>query len=327
MSKFFTKIFPMAAIGTILSFFTFLLFRKVIESLDFGDFTFVLILLSTFLIVLTTEVFFIEKFKHLFWVSFVQLSTPLIVFRDYFFTEFQFLPVLGIVIFLYFSIWSVRRGYKTLKNSINIEFFVVARRVTPRVVSGALIFFAIFSYFHFFQLGNFSNETAENIFDKTLNASTPILQIWFSDVTFDMTVDEALREMSETQVNRSQIDLLQQGINLDQLPVTFRENLINETSIKIKESVEAVTGTLDGNQSLRDALFQVVSGKVADLSNAAKLIISVLVISLIFMVFKGIAWLVYLPAEIISFLLFELLLLTGFGKLATENLTREVITI
>ncbi|MEX0690087.1 MAG: hypothetical protein WD471_01185 [Candidatus Paceibacterota bacterium] len=321
------KIIPLGVIGLLLSLLTFNLFNDVLVNLDFGDFFLVLLYLGLFVVILILQILFIPKFNYLFWTVLAQTLIPVLVFRDYLFSDQYLLPLIGIAFFSYFTILSVRKSFRDLQNSISIRFFTVARRASPRIVSGALIFFAIFSYFYFFQLGNFSNETAENVFDKTLDTALPMAQIWFPDLNFDLTVDEALEEMSRSQLEESQDILLESGIDYQSAPPSVKDNLINQTSIHIKNSIEEVTGTLDSDQTFREALFLLVSGKVTGLPLNTRLIIAAISILLIFGVFRGAAWAVYFPAEIIAFLLFKLLLATGFGGVTFKETNKEVITI
>lgn len=321
------KIFSLGILGVILGFLTFFFLRNLITSSGFSNIWLILGLAWVFLVVIVLEVIFINRFFVLGWWVVAQGLTPAVAFYPFIFPTFYHLVGIASLLFLFFVFLGVHRGFRTADNSLKINFFTTARQIVPKVAVGFLIFTAIFSYFYFFQLENFSDETASYLFNKILESALPIVQIWFPGISFDMSVEKALATISETQIRKSSLEFLKQGIKLEELPPSVRERLINEAVNQAKSFFEKIGGEIKQGQTVKEYLFDAIKGRVVGLSPMVRLLLQIGVIVLLFFILKGIVFFLYIPIEFTAFVFYKLLVLIGFANVAIEKINREVIVL
>ena len=155
----------------------------------------------------------------------------------------------------------------------------------------------------------------------------PLLQIWFPEVTFDTEIDKAILKITESQIQQSRLELLREGIKLDDLNLTAKEDLAIQTSSRVKEVAEKIFGEIIPGQTLREALYNTLSEKLLSLPGSARTILEVGTIVIFFFAFKAMAFILYIPAEITVLLIFKLLLLLRFGSIKLEDKSKEIIAL
>lgn len=280
-----------------------------------------------FLTVSTLTIFFAGNAKTVAGVFFVQGLMPLVFFYTFLYPKPSLIFIGGVFLLILFWITGALNSFRDLKNGVTINFFVTTHRLLPKVVLGLLIFVAALSYLYFFQLNNFSEDAARKLFDRSMASAEPLLQIWFPDVTFDMNINTAISKISEVQLKRSQLDLLQQGIDINKISLADRQALLNETNAKITRIFENLAGEIRPDQTFGDTLFNALKTRILALSALAQAFLEVGIIVVLFFVLKALAFLLYIPAQVAAFVLFKALLVLGFAEIGLENTQREVIVL
>lgn len=281
-----------------------------------------------FLTISTLTIFFAGNAKTVAGVFFVQGLMSLVFFYTFLYPKPSLIFIGGAFLLILFWITGALSSFRDLKNCVTINFFVTAHRLLPKVVLGLLIFVAALSYLYFFQLNNFSEDAARKLFDRSVASAEPLLQIWFPDVTFDMNINTAISKISEVQLKRSQLDLLQQGIDINKISFADRQALLNETNAKITRIFENLAGEIGRpDQTFGDTLFNALKTRILALSALAQAFLEVGIIVVLFFVLKALAFLLYIPAQVAAFVLFKALLVLGFAEIGLENTQREVIVL
>lgn len=321
------KVISLGAFGVVSSLLVFYFFNQLLTEITLASVFLVVVFVWLFLVMISLQVFFLSEFRDIIILAIIEGVMPFLIFSSLIYPETNYLVVGGILVFVFLLILGLKHGFNLLKNSLKIPIIPVAHRIIPKVVMGFLIFFSVISYSYFFQQGHLSSGTAQKIFNRSLNSALPLLQIWFPEVTFDTEVDEAILEITESQIQQSRLELLKEGIKLDDLNLTAKEDLVSQTSSRVREVAEKIFGEIIPGQTLREALYGAFNERILSLPGSAKTILEIGTIVIFFFALKAMAFILYIPAEITVLLIFKLLLLLRFANVKLEDQSKEVITI
>ncbi|MFB6212814.1 MAG: hypothetical protein ABEI53_03310 [Candidatus Magasanikbacteria bacterium] len=283
-----------------------------------------------FLIVFLLQIFFIQDLKFLIPLGIAQGSLSIFPFLPLYRSSSQSLYFFGgaLLLLLIFVVVAIVRGRGELNNSLRVKFFSVAHKVVPRLFVGILIFATVISYFYLFHLDRLNQQKGRKVFDRVLQSSESLAQIWFPGITFDMKMDKAITHISKVRIDRSKIDYLQKGIVFSELPEKVQQKILRKISSRIKKTITGLTGVpIQPSQTLGDYLFESLITKLNSLSNVLVFGLEIGTLFLIFFGLKALRIVVYLPAEIIAFLVFKILILSNFASFGLEQVTKEKIVI
>jgi len=321
------KIIILTLLGAALSFLTFYFLNRFLIGTSFTDLWVAIFFAWAFLVLVALQIVFIGNLKNLLGIILVQGLSPIIALSPYLFPEPSYFVIAGILAFTILALWGASRGFRNLENSLKVHFFSSVHRALPKIIVGLLLLTTVVFYFYFFQLDNLSNENAEKIFNRSLDSANPVLQVWFPGVTFGMNIDTAILKISEIQVKRSQLQLLKQGVNLNELTPDAKEELVVKAAERMKNSLEGIIGKIESDETLGGALCTAIRDQLVSMTGTAKLVLEISAIVLLFFSLKALAFVFYIPAEIIAFILFKILLVLGFAEIAIEEKSREIVII
>ncbi len=319
------KILFLALLTGILSFLFFYFLNQGIILGNLGSAWPIILTFLFLLIFIVLEVVFIADLNLLISLVCIQSLLSIIAFVSSF-NNLPFLLICFAILFL-FSFWGVKKGHSNIKNGLEINFFSSVHRVIPKVFTGILLFMVIVLYFNYVNLGNLDERLGRQVFDKIVNSLEPLLQIWVPDTSLDMEIGEALEEAARTQLQRSKIELLKEGINLDEISDSQMQELIDEAALQIESRVEEVAGNLRADQTIREFAYSAIKGRVDAMSPTGKKLLGGLVLLIPFFIIKGIALLIYPIVELLAFLIYQILLMFGFAYIGLETKQKEVINL
>ncbi len=323
-----TKVIVLGLLGVGFNFLAFYLFYRFLVTAEFSFLWLSAVAILLFLIVFALELAFLRKFSYIAPFTVVAGLIPLVIFIPYLYPVPSYIVLISIALLVFFLLSAAKHGSRLIENSIVTRFFALACRILPKAFIGLLLCMSLIGYFYYVHLGNFSSEIAYAWFGKTLNGTLPVLHLWFPTITFDMTVDEAIVYMSETELRRSRLELLRQGIDIDKLSSSARRELVRQVSAQFEMYFERIAGEeLDGELSLRDFFYGIVEGKAANLSSTALELIGSGVIIMLFFALKAVSFLFYIPAAFLAFVIYKLLMLLGFAYITLENKKQEVVVL
>jgi hypothetical protein len=318
----------MISLGLLTGIFSFLSFYflnqgAVLGSL--GSIWPIIIAFSFFIIFFVLEVILIDDIGILYIFIFFQSLLPFFALTKSF-DNVRFLLVNFAILFI-FTFWAAKKGHSLVKNGLKINFFSIAHRVVPKFFTGLLLVIMILLYFNYVFLGRFNDNMGRQTFNQVANFVAPAFEIWLPGVSLDLSIREALEESARVQLQKSKIDLLEKGINLDEMSSSQKEELVKQTTLQIEENIEEVVGELDYDQTVREFAYGTIKNRVDELSPTAKIFTGGGVFLILFFLIKGIAFILYPIIEFIAFVIYHLLLMTGFAHINLESRQKEIINI
>lgn len=322
------KIVGLGAAGAGLSTLTFFVFNRFLITAQFSDLLFSSIFLALYLVILALQVMLLRRFTYIAPLVVLAVIAPLFIFWSYIYPQPSLFVVIGFMLFLLMTLIAVEYGSRLLRNTLKIHFFTIMFRVLPKALAGVLLCVSFLSYNHYVHLGNFSGDVAERWFQAALTTTEPVVHLWFPTITFDMSIEEAIAHMSETQLRRSKIDLLQQGINIDKLPPAARRGFIENIEVQFESMFERIEGgTLSKEQTLYSFIYGVVEREILSLSPTIQALGGAGVILMLFFALRGLAFVLYLPAAVVAFLLYKLSILIGFAYVTSEDRKQDIVVL
>lgn len=285
-----------------------------------------------FLVVVLLAACFVKTRRLLRGIAFVWGLVPALFLLQHLFPNPSVALVCGIIGFAIFLAGAVGHGAAVLENSVKVRFFDVAKETVPAAVTGLLILVSILIYLNVFEWKTMSPVIGRALVTESLVAAEPGLHIWFPSASFSDTVGVFFEKIAETELRGSRQSVLErsagdfQGSFAD-LPPAQRALLVAEVAGQLRGTLEKLTGPLDTSAPMQEAVYQGLVGYVQKLSNDVQLWGGVALTVVFFGSLKTIAALCYWLIEGIAFLIFKLLLMTGFAHIAVESRSREFIIL
>lgn len=287
--------------------------------------------LLMFLVVNLLTTFLVKRFSALLAIAFIETCLPLVLFTNR--LTGDLIPIaVGLGLFFVFVLAAFQQGRATLANSIQIKFFTVARPVTPKLVTGALVGVSLVFYLQCVTLGGACVTNASKaMVDQALDVAKPIVNLWIPNTSADQTVNEFFRQFAVAEITSVSLGSRDTPVNLtgkvSEIPVEVRDQLITKFAGDIRTSVEQQVGPLDSTARVRDEVFRLITNYAKGLSDAAKTLASVAVAILLFFTLKGLGFLVYWLINLIAFLVYKLLIAANFATVQYETRNREFVIL
>ncbi len=327
----FWKVLLIALLGAACLLASFFLFDKFLVEGNFrrlwGGLLFAVLFFALFIL----QVFFIKSRAKMMFLAFIQAAAPIFVFNSNLYPSPSLALIVGFVLFFIFLTAGAIKGQGELLNSLKVRFFWVAKNILRRAVSGFLIVLSLIFYLTYFVWGSFNENFAEKLVNQTLTASEPIIKVILTEVSFQSTVDEFLRTIAENELKKIKIRAAdakeKEPLVFQRLTPPEKEQLITTFSAELKKQIEQIVGPLDGNATVNAEVLRIIKDYVDSLSAPAKSVGGVIITVLFFFAGRGIAFLFSWLPEFISFVLFKLLLITGFAYISLESRSREFIML
>ncbi len=329
-----TKALILFFLGIASSVGVFYFFTRFIISLTFFDFFGFFLSLVLFLILSSLIVVFIKSSKWLKIITGIISLAPLVfVFGNHLYPKTSYTLLTGGFIFLFFYLLGTSQGHRYLQNGLKFRFFKFLHQVFPKVFLGLLIFLMLILYFGYFELEFLDEELGQELVFSTLSRSEPVFNLWFGSISFTQNVDEFFENLARDKLKSSPPDARKEfieefGASFKELDPVLQSRILSEIIIDLKkEAEEAIGFSLDDNLTAREIVFAVLVNYLEELSDNAKTALSVVFIVAIFFVFRGIAFLLSLPVEILTFIIFKFLIFINFAHISEENTTREFVIL
>lgn len=265
-----------------------------------------------------------------------------IVFVECFTVSAFFMPIItpqlitqfavALALFVIFAIQGVGRGVKILNNSLSVHFFETAKPIASKLATGFLIFLSIMAYVEFIDLGRLSSDTGRLIMNQVFVSAEPVFKLQFSGVSFNQNVGEFVKAIAWSTINKTRFEPINDpnlGLrgDLTQLPRETQNRIAEALSISLLQSLESKIGSLGVNESVQDAMFRIIKDWLGRFTGTAKKLLGITGVVLAFFALRGIA-LILMPAiEFIGYVIYKLLLASGFARVANEVRNREFVVL
>lgn len=230
----------------------------------------------------------------------------------------EYLALTFILFFVLFSaIWSAR---KEMENSFKIRLFKVSRIALTNALSGALLFSGAI-YLGMAGSQFLSEKQSKFLIDETI---APVAKALVPTYSSKMTVGDFFTGTVLKNLSSDEKAILEKA------PPDLRNQLINNNVLKLVKNFEGyLGGPINLNSTVADVIYIGINKKVSNLENDAKILLSLgILIFLWFLISSTIAFpLIYFPISLLSYLLYESLLMFGFAYIQLEMRNKEVIVL
>ncbi len=326
------KLAVLVVLGVIFSLLSAYYLSVFLSSDNFGSILASFSFAAVLTIVNILQVLFIKNLWALRGAVILECVAPIIFFMSAIFPVL-FLPLLvAVALYVIFALTGAGRGFRNLSNSLSVQFFGVAKPVAAKFVTGFLIFVSVAMYYQFIELGRLGPETGQFLMNQLLASTEPALKIQYSGISFNQTVKQFADSMARSVINKTRFEPINDpniGLSgdLTQLSTTEQNRIADALSVNILQSFEKRVGTLNPNENVRDSVFNLVKKWLGKFSAESKQMLAVSGAVLIFFSLRGISIIAMPIIEFLAFVLFKLLLILGFARIAMEKRDREFVIL
>ncbi len=266
--------------------------------------------------------------------AFLAAFLPVAVFAGRFTgAEFPTVLVVGFLVYGALVARALLRGSESVANSVTVRFFSVARLVIARISTSFLLFAALLAYLTYLVWGGFTPELRARTVSWAASSATPILKVWFPNASFAQTgnefFDAIAREKLES-VYSETIPAQARGeitSGFRSFPPSVQEKLMTEARKELMKSAEKFLGTFDAEAPLSETFADAIARYLGTLPENIVMLLGILAVASAFAAVKGIASVTYWLVEGIAFLIFKLLLITGFARKSVEMRPHEFVSM
>ena len=328
------KITILALIGAALGIFTTYYFNQFLQLADYIYLTISFIFGAFFVVFAVLNAVFIKSSARLETILAFQVLVALSIFYNHLYPSPSLALIGGGVIFFMFLGTAVARGKKTIDNSLKVNFFSVAKTVVPRAISGVLIFLSVIIYLNYFEWGKFNEIIGKKLVSEILTASNPIVNLFFTGVSFDQSTHIFLKGIVQSQINQQppQSDIISRSGNnfLDDfksLPSELKDKFINESVVNLQKSIVGFVGPFDVTKNAKEVAYDLIKGQIDKLSAQVKSILGLVVAFVAFLMLKSFAVLFYWLIEFLAFFVFKFLVAINFAHFGLQTRSREFVIL
>ncbi len=312
------KIYALAVVGVI-SFFLFGFFLKLfIFEGAVNSFLFLIIAATGFLIIFLLQVFFIKTL----WIANLIILVGTVGLFISFYDKISSILLITILAVFLILLWANYSGNRELKNIIKIRFFRISKIVLPRVIIGLALFISVVYYINISQAEEFF--ISKSSFEKIIAPVGTLVQGLniIPNFDFSLSIEELARNIAQKQINESpQFRILSQAT---------KEQLVNETAKETRKRIFeflGVSAMVKPDSALSEVLYGAMAEKFLNLSQNTKNVILAIMAILLFLTIKIIAIPVRFIISILAWLIYEILLSSGFARVALEKKGKEMLIL
>ena len=281
------------------------------------NFTYAIPLVIAFSFLFVFQTIFIQSSKIDFLITFLEaiaLAAP-------FYKNFSSYLLFATLIVFVVMISAALSARKEIDNTFRVPFSRVCRGILPSILT--IVFVFVFAVY-FGLAGNkfLSNKQVETVLgDAVVN---PSLKIFMPKISNETSIDKVIAQLSEASINSLG------GDALSGVPQTLKDSALNETSIGFVKTIEGFTGIkINLKDTLSGVIYNTAISKFNSLENDLK---SVVVLGIIISVWFLFYWffsfpLVYWSLSAVAYIIYQILLITGFAYLQIGTTNKETVVI
>ncbi|MDD4931701.1 MAG: hypothetical protein PHG66_06180 [Candidatus Colwellbacteria bacterium] len=233
---------------------------------------------------------------------------------------FPLLPLaFAVALSFLFMVWATLSARDTLDNELKIRFSKVAGAVLPKSFTAIAIFLAMIFGFSFRSDTLFS----PGFIGPLVDLATPVIGYFVPNFSSDMTTRDFLAVSASSALAKNGV------IDFNLMPDSLRDQIINESVEGSKKALENGFGiTISLDVSFKDSVRLALSEKLKDVvSKMPPYIISVMVALIVFSLVKALGLFVHWLVTFFAFVIYQILLATGFAETILEPRSREIVVM
>ncbi|MBI4119656.1 MAG: hypothetical protein HY456_02305, partial [Parcubacteria group bacterium] len=154
-----------------------------------------------------------------------------------------------------------------------------------------------------------------------LRTMQPFAQRYVASFSLDLTINDLFREIIISNLSDEELK------KLNTLPPTLRNAFLERSAAEIRAGIGQYIdiSNIDGNDKIPDAFYKFIVEKFAKSSRPLQTTIFSGAGILLFLMFRTAIWLLTLVASFVSFLIYEIMMVTGFARVSLETRSKEVV--
>lgn len=327
-----SKIIFLGIFSVVSSFLTVYCFNRFLTANSYPFLFWSLFFSWLFIVLLILESLFIKSIWRLNLIIFFSTLSTLFGFYSKIFSKTSTPLLIAAALFFFFIAMAVNRGFKLRANLMKIDFFIFARTVIPKATTAILVFWCFLVYLNFFQWGKFNEKMGQDLVDRGLMASKPILNLFVPDFNLNQTSGDFFKDISQKQLEKISMDKSAESaktfnFDFENLPPEAKNKIVDQSAKELEIYLEKYAGPIEPTDQLSTVIFKIIKNYIKNLPENIKPFFGFLTAFFVFLLLKGIAILFYWFTEITAWFIYKFLLISGFGYVMLETRTREVILL
>lgn len=216
--------------------------------------------------------------------------------------------------------WGNYNGRKVLENNMKISFWETSRAVLPKAIAAFALLFGGLMPFYLTAADQSKFPVSPFLFHEVMSSGDFIINKFLPGFTASSTFEEIAVKTSEQS--------LSQLPGAENLSKTARQQVISRSVSEFYNRISALFGIkINPKLNIPDSLYQVAKTKFLELSDRGKQIVFAIIGLLIFLTIEAISWPLRLAISVLTFVIYEILLATGFAGISFEQRSKETIII
>lgn len=216
---------------------------------------------------------------------------------------------------LFFFAYAHFNGRLAIKNMVKVDFFRLRHSIMILATLG-IIFFAITTYISTFERDDF--RISEEAIELTARPLAPAI----AKIIPNFSIDQSLQDILES----TAMEL--HGEELENLSSKEQDSIVQGTVNQLKELVAKMSGVkIRLDEDFVTASSKIINGLMKNVPEKYQGTFLTFLGATAFLLVSGGTFIINLVASILAWLLYRLLLLTGFVYIRSNKITQEVVSI
>lgn len=279
-----------------------------------------------FLIVFLFQSLFIKSLWRVNLIIFLESAGLLAGFYERIFAPLQGKEIDIVSLILFWAvfvllIWANWNGKREMENFLKVRFWRIGKVVLPKAIAVVALAASVLFVFPSSPLtAGFQLPISSAVLEKFFAPASGILQKFIPGFDVSLSVAELTKNLAEQQIAK----LPETKI----LPKAAQQQLIAKAMKDFEGQIANIFGLgINPKLKITDIAYEALKNKFEGLPENLKLVALLGIAALLFLTIEGVAipfrWLV----TVIAFIVYEILLMTGFATIMLEGKSREIIIL
>lgn len=297
------KVAVLSAIGVVLAGMSGFYMESVLDGNS--DLIMLSIWSVCFFAIFLIQTFFIKSFRISALIAGLEVSAMTTFFLD----RFSWGLLTAWLVFLIMLIATMHRGRSEMENQLQVKFSKVEQRVLPSAFTAFAVFICITAVWV-----NGTTLTKDR-FIKLISPAQPIMQTLLSrGFSFDMAISKFAELVLETKFK----------VNVSALPPAAKNLAINQILNQLRTQYGL---TFKNSDRFGDVVFTYLMYWFEKIPESIKIGIPFGAAVLIFLTVKSFAFVLRYVSTLIAFIIYEILLTSGFARKTLESRSHEIVSL
>ena len=207
---------------------------------------------------------------------------------------------------------------------MKVKFWRISKVVLPKAIGGIALFSSIILVFPSVISnpieGNYQLPFSQSLIEKIIVPSSDIVKNFIPGFDLSLPLRELAANVAEQQIKNAPEAQI--------LPKSTQQQLINKAAQDFETKIaELIGGQVKPNSKITDLIYESLSNRFSQLPESTKNLVLAGVVFLIFLTIEGFAIPLRWAVSVIAFVIYEILLMSGFATVMLEGKSREIIIL